>query len=184
MNKDSFWALVQKVHDEADGSMERKCVLLHQQLAAFPSAELEDFIACFDEADAAAYTWSLWGAAYILHGGCSEDDFADFRATLISMGRAVYAAALDDPETLARVRFDEGGPCFEGYAYVLQEVAEQSLGKVPHRRTSFPDEPAGEPWNEEEVRHLYPALADHSPAPALEKTPASGIKRWWEIYRD
>jgi hypothetical protein len=59
----------------------------------------------FDSADVGAYTRSLWGAAYVMHGGCSDDSFSDFRATLISHGRTIYDAALADTESLADLNF-------------------------------------------------------------------------------
>ncbi|MFD0852522.1 DUF4240 domain-containing protein, partial [Actinomadura adrarensis] len=43
----------------------------------------------------------LWGAAYMINGGCSDDGFAYFRAWLIGQGRAVFERAVDDPDALA-----------------------------------------------------------------------------------
>ena len=37
-----------------------------------------------------AYTWDLWGAAYVVHGGASDDGFVYFRHWLISKGRRVF----------------------------------------------------------------------------------------------
>lgn len=36
-----------------------------------------------------AYTWELWGAAYVINGGCSDDTFEYFRAALIALGEDV-----------------------------------------------------------------------------------------------
>jgi len=33
-----------------------------------------------------AYTWDLWGAAYLINGGCSDDGFEYFRRWLVSRG--------------------------------------------------------------------------------------------------
>ena len=53
------------------------------------------------------YTWDLWGVAYILKGGCSDDGFEYFRAWLIARGRDFVAQALADPEGLG-VAIDPG----------------------------------------------------------------------------
>jgi Protein of unknown function (DUF4240) len=45
----------------------------------------------------------LWGAAFILNGGCSDDGFNDFRGWLIAQGRTVYEAALENPDSLADI---------------------------------------------------------------------------------
>ena len=63
MNIDAFWEIIDEVHDESGGDMVRKCELLKQRLSDFSEQELREFIDCFDSANAAAYSWALWGAA-------------------------------------------------------------------------------------------------------------------------
>ena len=48
----------------------------------------------------AAYTWKLWGAAYLMNGGCSDDGFVYFRDWLILKGETIYTTALKDPEAI------------------------------------------------------------------------------------
>ncbi|GAA1585730.1 hypothetical protein GCM10009678_80400 [Actinomadura kijaniata] len=50
-----------------------------------------------------SYRGDLWGAAYLINGGASDDGFDYFRGWLVSQGRAVYEAALADPDSLAAV---------------------------------------------------------------------------------
>jgi Protein of unknown function (DUF4240) len=50
-----------------------------------------------------AYNWNLWGAAYLINGGCSDDGFTDFRSWLILQGRDIFQAAVKNPDTLADV---------------------------------------------------------------------------------
>ena len=47
-----------------------------------------------------AYRKELWGAAYLMNGGCSDDGFEYFRAWLISRGKKVYEQVLSDPDSL------------------------------------------------------------------------------------
>jgi hypothetical protein len=160
MNADDFWRIIDSVHDASGGNMDRKCDLLRVRLDKLNDQDLRDFIDHFDAADAKAYTWPLWGAAYVMNGGCSDDAFSDFRATLISLGRNVYEAALSDPDSLADLDFeDEEDICYEGFQYVKNEVAEARFDEIPEMRTSFPSKPSGEEWDEETVCNLYPRLS-------------------------
>lgn len=107
-----------------------------------------------------AYRWDLWAAAYIIGGGCSDDGFMDFRATLISHGREIYEQALEDPESLADLgKMDEDYWFYEGYQYVPSEVAEEMSGEAPDRYAPAPDEPSGDEWDEDSVERMYPRLA-------------------------
>ena len=68
MNTAQFWQIIDSVHAKSSGDMDRKCELLKEELSRLERNELCDFIDHFDSADAAAYTWPLWGAAYVMHG--------------------------------------------------------------------------------------------------------------------
>jgi hypothetical protein len=65
--------------------------------------EVVEFQVRFDEAMAAANLIDLWGAAYLINGGCSDDGFQDFRAWLVSRGRHAYESALKHPDSLADI---------------------------------------------------------------------------------
>jgi hypothetical protein len=160
MNNDEFWKLIDSVHADSEGDMDRKCELLKERLAKLSNEEVLDFARLFDEAEVRAYTWPLWGAAYVMHGGCSDDSFSDFRATLISHGRKTYEAALADPESLVSLDFeDEDDICYEGFQYVVFEVADEKEIRIPVKKKSFPNEPSGKAWDEGDVYDLYPRLS-------------------------
>lgn len=108
---------------------------------------------------ARAYHRDLWGAAYIISGGCSDDGFHYFRDWLISEGQATYEAALADPESLAGLTLPE--VCEnESYGYVAGEVYEELTGSEmdlePH---AGPSDPIGDPWDEDELYDRFPVLA-------------------------
>ena len=90
MDEQMFWSLIGRAQRPSE---------LHAQLAGLP----EDQLLSFERLHAAyinrAYTSDLWGAAYLINGGCSDDTFEYFRAALISLGREVYERALTDPES-------------------------------------------------------------------------------------
>ena len=182
MNTDQFWTLIDGVHKDSGGDMDRKCELLKEQLTALPEADLPDFIHHFDQADHDAYNWPLWGAAYVMNGGCSDDSFSDFRATLISRGREVYEAAQADPDSLASLDFkDEEDIYYEGFQYVMHVVAEERLGGIPDRTVVFPDGPAGAEWDDDDLDSLYPKLtAKFNGAP--EETGPDSKRPWWKFW--
>ncbi len=183
MNEDEFWKIIDSVHSKSNGDMDRKCDLLKNRLAKLNKQDLLDFINHFDSTDVGAYTWPLWGAAYVMHGGCSDDSFSDFRATLISHGRTIYEAALADPESLADLNFgNEEDICYEGYQYVKNDVAEEKLGEIPKRGKPFPDEPSGEKWDEDKVYELYPILSAKYAYTDDGDRDAERKKPWWKFW--
>jgi len=183
MDIDEFWQIIETVHRNSDGDMDRKCELLKERLSALGEQGLRDFIGHFDAADAAAYTWPLWGAAYVMNGGCSDDAFSDFRATLISQGRTTYQQALINPESLADLAFqDEEDICYEGFQYVKNSVAEEKLGKIPQRTTTFPDTPSGTEWDEDSVNSLYPRLSAKYSFSSDGGSDFESTKPWWKFW--
>ncbi|TYR81399.1 DUF4240 domain-containing protein [Priestia megaterium] len=48
-----------------------------------------------------AFTSDVWGAAYLMMGGCSDDCFMDFRSWLIAQGEAVFSKVVKAPDYLA-----------------------------------------------------------------------------------
>ena len=163
--------------------MDRKCELLKAHLLALEPQDLIDFLRHFHSADAAAYTWPLWGAAYVMHGGCSDDSFSDFRATLISHGEATYEKALADPESLVELQFDSDEDiCYEGFQYIGSEVAEEMLGDAPKRTVTFPDEPRGEEWDEKSLTQIYPKLSLKYSRGSSSQESQPAPKPWWKIW--
>jgi hypothetical protein len=161
MDEDSFWSLVQRCHDAASGDMDRKCALLKSEIARLSkdaAAQLWEF---YKQAEARSYTWELWGAAYVINGGCGDDSFSDFRSSLISRGRSAFEKALSDPDSLADEEFDAASWFYEGYQYDVRLAVEANLGQEASSAGYgyYKDGPRGKEWAEESVRELYPKLA-------------------------
>lgn len=98
MDPERFWQLIEQA--DTPGA-------LHELLGALPEPDLVAFERLHDEAVDRAYDWGVWGAAYVINGGCGDDTFMDFRAYLVSLGRAIYEAALADPDSLAEVEISD-----------------------------------------------------------------------------
>lgn len=158
MDRTRFWELI----EGTDATSEDGCHWLVEQLSALDAAEIEDFARILHGLCAAAYRWDLWGAAYVVNGGCSDDGFEYFRAWLVAQGRATYEAALADPDSLAARALPEICEC-EPLRYVAYEAHEARTGRplpVPGRRS--PSEPSGQLWNFDdsaEMRRRYPRLS-------------------------
>jgi hypothetical protein len=98
----------------------------------------------------------LWGAAYLIHGGCGDDTFNDFRSSLISRGRRCFERVIADPDSLADEQFNEATWFYEGYQYAVTDGVKAVAGLRPSRR--LPDRPSGEGWVEDDLRKLFPRL--------------------------
>lgn len=152
---DSFWSIIDATvtpdyDQQLDALAEVLSKLSRDQIIAFDKD--------FAKASLAAYRWDLWGAAYVINGGCSDDGFIDFRSWLIAQGKAVYDAALADPESLA-AHIREAFAEFEEFAYVPIEVFEKKFDEDwPGQGAGFPPEPEGTRWEEDQLDDLFPKL--------------------------
>ena len=135
---------------------------LHAQLATLGDGDLLDFERRHAELHAEAYDWGLWGAAYVLHGGCSDDTFVDFRAYLLSLGRDVYESARADPDSLAYVSLDAAGETWEDWTSPTMHVIHQRTGQWAFAGSppTSPLHPTGEEWQEDsdELARRFPRL--------------------------
>jgi Protein of unknown function (DUF4240) len=102
MNRAAFWGLIESARAEADNDTERQSELLEERLSELPPRQIVRFQQIRRQMDERAYTWDIWGTAFVIDDGCSDDCFRDFRAYLISLGPRAFAAALRNPDSLAR----------------------------------------------------------------------------------
>lgn len=168
MTEDEFWSLI-AVSAPYEADPERQMEVLAAALDALPPEEIEAFEIEFWKQMARAYTWDLWGATYVIHGGASDDGFEYFRRWLISKGRPVFEAALADPDILADdlAPGPEGVLEFEEFSYVAGDVWARKTGRS---RNDFapesldymmPAEPQGTSFDEEDeaaFESKYPRL--------------------------
>ena len=160
MDDARFWSIVEDCHAASGDDMDRKDRLIKVAASKLSASDVESFGAIFDRMMDAAYSYPLWGAACIIHGGCSDDTFSDFRASLISRGRAAFENALKDPDSLANEDIDEEAWFHEGFQYGVTEGVQAVLGRRPSRATPSPAEPSGKQWDEAELKELFPRLTE------------------------
>jgi hypothetical protein len=154
MTSNQFWQIVDATRA---ATQEEQLEMFRQQLRRLAPEELIDFQRIFTERFFAAYNWDLWVVAWLCEGGlCSDDSFMDFRTWLISRGRAVYEAALQNPDSLTDEMRQTGHRAFELFSYGTGEIYGESAGEnFPDLGVEHPKEPTGGDW-------LRPALKDRS----------------------
>lgn len=169
MPVEQFWQIIEgaaRAGDDQDAHVEA----LRTALRKLSVDEIASFEMAFRRHLNAAYTWDLWGAAYVIHSGCSDDGFEYFRRWLVSRGRDAYESALVDPDCLAQ---RDGQPgfreiwWFEEIYYVAADVFEEKGGEGDVRDYSDPEagafggpDPTGVRFEEDDA-HLarrYPKL--------------------------
>jgi Protein of unknown function (DUF4240) len=160
----SFWHLIAATRGAAEGDTERQSELLEEKLSRLPGQQIAEFQRIRHRLDEQAYSWDLWGAAYVIEDGCSDDCFRDFRAYLISLGREPYEAALHDPDSLAPVVEDAETVDWENADSVAGDADDSAVGEdIPADDSDLSGDPSGEPWDDEDQDALvqrYPRLAE------------------------
>jgi hypothetical protein len=86
MDEAQFWKLIEEARQEADGECDTQAEILIQKLLAYKPEELIAFDDIMFDLRIKAYRGDLWGAAYLINGGCSDDGFEYFRCWLIGQG--------------------------------------------------------------------------------------------------
>lgn len=159
MTRDEFWELIEATRPTGmwaalhAGTLELK-------LQTLPEDEIVSFERHFTALMAESYRWDLWGAAYIVNGGCSDDGFAYFRAWLISQGRRFFAKCLADPDAVAARADRDGENEDEEFMHAAAEAFREKTGRdLPAIGIVQPREPAGTRWHENELPRLYPRTA-------------------------
>jgi hypothetical protein len=177
MNREQFWALIEAAKTSSGGDCQAQTAQLVAALRHGPVGEILDWDRIHAQLRVESYRWDLWGAAYLINGGCSDDGFDYFRGWLLSQGRAIWEAALVDPDWLAdhpQVRVHRPHRDLDDYVYlecedilgVAYDAYEALTGQgftpgVPGRQPwpGFPD--LGERWDFDdaaEMRARYPRL--------------------------
>ena len=160
----AFWKHIEHAY-RPDGPAHFEA--LKAELGDLTWFEVVAFQARFDESLAAANKIDLWGAAYLINGGCSDDAFRDFRAWLVGRGRHAYEAALKNPDTLADIL--DGDPV-DGFGLdaAAVRVYETKTGMSDfydrldrEEKDLPPPPPEGDDWDfedETEMRKRFPKL--------------------------
>ncbi|HZC98881.1 MAG TPA: DUF4240 domain-containing protein [Actinomycetes bacterium] len=175
MDRDGFWTLIEAARAAGGGDCRQQTAHL---VAALRQRPVDDILALdriLYELLAKSYRWDLWGAAYLINGGCSDDGFDYFRGWLLAQGRATWEAAVRDPDSLAahpQIRAPDQQAGWEGSLWcepilyladdAYQAVTGQELpADVAEVAAVEPEYSMGEDWDfddNDEMRRRYPKL--------------------------
>ncbi|MGK5742277.1 DUF4240 domain-containing protein [Micromonospora sp. URMC 103] len=169
MRTDEFWQLIDQARAGGGGEAQAVAARAVALLAERDPAEIVGYAHHQRRVLAASHTVDLWGAAYLINGGASDDGFEYFRGWLMAQGRAVFAKAVADPDSLAEL------PQVRAAALSGEEFESEDMLAVPweaYRRATATDLPADRDpvatpdlndfWDfddEEEARRRLPRLA-------------------------
>ena len=196
MDEQEFWSIVDYTHLQSAGDVETQIGLLRERLDPLSSDDLLRFDAQLTRASQDVYDWQMWGAAYVLLGGCSDDNFTDFRTWLIFRGRERYEAVRRDPDALAdiAVKDDEEIGLAEELGAVADDVYERKTGRelfedAPQRPETL-GELTGEPFDDDEhaLAARYPRLTARVAASQdvdhVDAEPQVGVTRrsWRRLF--
>lgn len=169
MPRDELWRIMDAVAHAGDDP-DRRVSTLRTTLDRRPIEDVAAFELTFRRLAQEAYSWDLWGAAYVIHGGCSDDGFEYFLHWLIHRGQRTYDAALADPDSLADLDHQPAGPegswQFEEIYAVAFDVFASKGGDIDAlfdfeaESAAAPREPSGEAFidDDEHLKSRYPKL--------------------------
>jgi len=139
MDQITFWALIDKTRQAANGDPADQAKLLAGELAQLPLEEIQAFEAIHCDLSDEAYLAYLWEAAFVIWCGCSDDGFMDFRDWLIGRGQQAFQNALADPESLLDIAVYGEGNMYPTLLGVERRAYELATGQeLPH---TFRDRP-------------------------------------------
>jgi hypothetical protein len=158
---------------------------LVEHLTSTDEPDVLDFCREFDRKMDEAFTWELWGVAYIVNGVCDDDSFLDFRSSLVAQGQAIYENAIADPESLVLLdKFALDGMFEEGYLYAPATAYEQPKGTQPDTGLTRKSAPSETEWNEslESLARSFPRAWAVYGWEATQPQPLTAKKSWWKIW--
>ncbi len=164
MDVETFWELIEK-----SGGDDKRLATLLQELK---SEEIRGFGDLLDIFHSKAYNWNLWAAAYLINGGCSEEEFDQFVYWLISRGEETYSNSVDDPDYLAEIVTVDDNTFDDSFIISIARALDR-LGKtidgravvtIPAELMKFkkkPTKPRGKEWEDDsDLPEMYPKLGE------------------------
>lgn len=118
LDEEVYWGIIENSLKETHSTEDQEIFLVNEVEKLTPK-EMIGFRLRTDKLLYDSYTADLWCAAYIMHGGCTDDGFEYFRCWLISRGKDTFYKAKSNPDTLIDlVKEGEDVYEFEGFWYV------------------------------------------------------------------
>ena len=159
MDEDEFWKLIDKSRVAANNNYQTQISSLKTVLLTLEPSDIAKFDNTFTALLAASYDYKLWGASFVINGGCSDDCFEYFRQYLIGHGKEKFYKTIKEPESCVSWIKSEEEDNWEGLQYSAIEAYKQKTGKDLPKIYQPKFELKGKPFDEETVMKQYPKLA-------------------------
>lgn len=160
LDENEFWIVIENTLEKSKADYEMQQEALKDILLQFEPIEILKFENRFRQLSSLTYCWELWGAAYIINGGCSDDTFDDFRGWIIAKGKDKFYKIIQDPENLIDIHFVPFQDDFEGFSFIPRLAYEELTGEEMPEGASFRTELKGIEWAEEsnDLEKMFPKL--------------------------
>jgi hypothetical protein len=158
MKEDEFWKIIEDSQTPLTENYEGQINNLKGILKGFDEGEIVKFNNTFYTISGGANNWDLWGASYVINGGCSDDCFDYFREYLIAKGKSKFYKTLKDPDSCADWIKTEAEENWEGIRYCAYEVYKEKTGKEIPVNVKF-EETKGTPFEEATLYKKFPKLS-------------------------
>lgn len=164
-----FWQLIEQARAGA-GTPEAVAVRAVALLAERDPEEIVGYVRHQRRVLVASRTVDLWGAAYLINGGASDDGFEYFRGWLMTQGREVFGRAVRDPDSLAELpqiraaaMTGEEFACEDMLAVAWEAYRKVTASDLPVNLDPVPPADLDEFWDfddPDEARRRLPRLAE------------------------
>ncbi|MFC0002707.1 DUF4240 domain-containing protein [Micromonospora siamensis] len=178
MRTDEFWQLIDDARAGAGGEADAVAARAVALLAERDPEEIAGYAEHQRRVLTASHKVDLWGAAYLINGGVSADGFAYFRGWLMTQGRAVFAGAVGQPDSLAelpRVRAaalsGEEFQCEPMLTVAWDAYRKATAAELPAEPFTAAEPDLNDFWDfddEDEARRRLPKLAALFVEPPME----------------
>lgn len=157
MNQADFWKLIEEVNQSCPSqdheSMEAQMIelLIHHNVD-----NILDFHLIQQEYYHIAHRNELAAAGEVMGIKPTDDSFPAFLYWLISQGKSIYMAALQNPDLLANIPCERKTPSFLGFGYVAYKAYSIKMSLL----------------DPQDMSDIYDAISDrgyYSPAPKIQR---------------
>jgi hypothetical protein len=159
MDEVEFWKLIDKSRVASNNDFQAQINFLKSILLTLEPMDIVKFDNTFTALLAASYDYKLWGASFVINGGCSDDCFEYFRQYLIGHGKEKFYKTIKNPESCVSWIKSEDEDNWEGLLYSAMQAYKQKTGKEIPKTYQPKFELKGKPFDEETVMKQYPKLA-------------------------
>jgi hypothetical protein len=162
MLEDQFWDIIEESRIGISDSDQQadKLVEILKQFPPKGSLKFREILAVKLHE---SYSWDVWGVAYIVNTGCSDDGFEYFRCWLIGQGKAVFEKALRDAESITEITDPEQEYYNEQLLYAPMYAYEALTGQEMPPFEGwywYGGEPKGEPWEVDDLPRRFPRACE------------------------